>query len=165
MNDRDLMITIDPGVKYFAYAVWSGQGLLESGRIEPASQTRLSLAHELWELVCQYRIQHDGTCRVCVEGMSVREQMRAAWRNVVNLAEVGGFLLGYVSYPEIETGFIPANEWTGGRPKGPNQHRIRVRCKELGYELPDDHYTNYTKREMSDILDAVGIGLYLRGEL
>lgn len=131
------MITVDPGVTYFAWAVWR-EGVLD--------------ACGLWT---EGSAWPTGTGRVIVECPDRR--WRGTEKDVLDLARQAGFYAGrlWTGFPEE---FVTPQQWKGQVPK--KVHHPRITAALMPHErgvLPKK------KGALVHVLDAVGIGLWKLG--
>lgn len=127
------MISIDPGVDYYALARWCGGGL---------------------DAVNVYHIAHRFPRGKCImERPRIRRfgKRRAPDETVISLAISAGRL---ADRHTVE--WVDAGEWTHGQSKKQRHPRILAKLTPAERALVLEH----SKKNQDHILDAVGIGLW-----
>lgn len=133
------MITVDPGVDYFAWARWYDRTLTACG---------------VWRAGAAWPVNVDG--RVIVEVPDRR--WRGTERDVMDLAAAAGFYAGRLSTGGAGHTFVTPQAWKGQVPKTIHHTRIRAALGDAEVaHLPR------AKGELVHVLDAVGIGLWALG--
>ena len=163
-------ISIDPGLNECGFAYFDGDNeLIDCGLIvnslglEYRSDRRIqSMAWEVYE-----GLRFFPADRLYIEKMFVRRNKPAAFENLIVLSTIAGAIAGMneLTSPSRRFRYVLSNDWTDGRNKTQNHPRIRGRLSNvetgvLGFGLKDTPKTNH-----KEVLDAVGIGLYVANRL
>lgn len=160
-------IAIDPGLNECGYAYFDEDDqLCECGLV--TNTLGLEYTPEArsiqMALDVEYVLHFLPADRVYVEQMFVRRNLQAAFANMIILSTVAGAIGGAMA-PERKFRYVLSNDWTDGRTKAQNHPRIRARLSDseavvlwFGLEgIPKDNH--------KEVLDAVGIGLYVANRL
>lgn len=146
-------LTVDPGIIGTGYAVWARDwSLISWGQIQPRKDRTLEqrsslilstlkmliMKYTAMELYIEYPAVFSGKLGIAI----------AKRGDIVKLAFVTGIICG-ISWKRFN--LVPVNKWKGQLPKEVVKKRINKIFPN--YVLKDHEY------------DAVGLGLYLRGDL
>lgn len=155
------MISIDPGRQHVGVAMFDEGKLVDAfcvhakkadSQLFATAQTVISKIAYRWPGACTPFAQE-----VALEMMQTRESNVAAHASIIELEFLSGLLAAKFNYFTR----VPANEWTGGRPKHINHSRIRRRLEEKERDVLVDALEEETRSSNhKEILDAIGIGLY-----
>ena len=129
------MISIDPGVDYYAMARWGPHGELRDVDVRPVDLTFMTDGLLVME---RPRIRRFG-------------KRRAPDELVITLALSAGRLSD-----RCHTEWVDAGVWTHGQSKTQRQPKALARLKPEEQALVLAH----SKKEQDHILDAIGIGMY-----
>ena len=148
-------ITIDPGISGTGYAIWNQKWnlLLAGGIYEPRVHNWMSkgraIAVGIFRICKKYRVN-----KVYIEFprfmQSIGGQVTAKSGALVKLCWMVGFLSAVLMDKKQE--LIEVNKWKGNLPKDIVEKRVRRILPKLSKNLK------------SHTVDAIGIGLYLKGE-
>lgn len=168
------MVTIDPGANDTAMAVWTGNTL-----------ARLTLFVNTRELTkeVQLFLEHKPVFSCYVENQHIDKRANIRARNIIDVAFWAGAAAHAV--PAMERERIAPNTWKGQQPKHvtcsrtlskmfPEELRIFWRAVARFTAKPASAVEKAIRmnrldpqdvKRATDLLDAVGIGLYIRGRL
>lgn len=133
------MISIDPGVEYYACAVWDSR--LRAVGLSPITAPLPVVDHEL-----------------VIEKPQVYRHAKARNSDIVDLAVAAGRI---AAQGEDAVYWYLPRVWKGQVPKKVHHERICAALTETERTVLD----GWTKRDLKHILDAVGLGLYHLGRL
>lgn len=147
-------LTIDPGLGGTGWAVWTNDWILtDYGVVFAGTKNKINakqdLAKKLYAEIHSYNIKR-AYIEYPAKFSGVKGDMVAGGGSLVKLAEFVGYLRAYLDMRKIETLAVPVIEWKGQMPKEAVKHRIRR-------VLPEAKPTSHD-------WDAIGIGLYLKGD-
>lgn len=146
------LISIDPGVKYFAYAVFEDGVLQDAEKCYVNNVRRFANEHMPRALVCEKPVVY----------------RHIPSNIVVDLAIAAGIV---VSSYQLATGaevvWYTPTQWKGSRPKKDHQRDCILPSLSLDELSLIKIKTSRTRQPKwdKDIVDAVGIGLYHLGRL
>jgi hypothetical protein len=136
------VIAIDPGVHYFAFAIFALRGaLIECGMTDHTQP--VPGKPYLGPFV--------------IESQFIDRDSRVNTQDVIRLAQSAGRIAA--NYPEA-VWYLPA-QWKGGVPKAVHQKRILAALSDEEKALLKD----MNKGTLKQVLDAIGLGLYHLGRL
>lgn len=136
--DRDQFVAFDPGVKYFAWAVFRG------GALDAAGLSNKSPRDWVWPGISFAIVE-------CPESQFSQETRE---RDIYALARAAGEI--GIQFPERL--YVAPSRWKGQIPKEIHHPRIVSQLDEF------ERKTLPTKKtELKHVLDAVGIGLWYLG--
>lgn len=134
------LVSVDPGVDYYAWAQWDGfNHLVQVGR--PTIETRIC-----WP------------CSIAIEWPQVYKYSKARPKDVEALIFSAGRVADRAQGTIYK--YRPA-EWKGQQSKAAHHKKIRAALHPTELVL----LNGLTKGELHDIMDAIGIGLYHLGRL
>lgn len=155
---------IDPGLNECGVAVFEDESLWlclfvqnTLGSAHPKVARCMSMAEDVYT-----EIEHIAPCaKVYIERMAVRRNFQAAWDDLIDLSTIAGAIGGKVG----DMRYVSANDWTGGRNKTQNHPRIRKALSAEERQILDKTLLAVPKANHKEVLDAVGIGLYVLNRL
>lgn len=148
-----MLFAIDPGLREAGIAVFQDGELFDAFALYAE---RGEMPEEIRDYISDYEIR-PGDRRIIIEGMSARKNMQAAWGDLFQIHLETGITIGMLG---SDWKVIPANEWTGGRPKKVNHPLIRSILSPEELRVLDWNLKDTPKANHKEILDAVGVGLY-----
>ena len=145
-------MTIDPGISGTGWAVWSREWKLKSFGISTCSngewkEKMEEIGIQLNEVIKKHRV----SCAHIEEPrkfQGVFGNMVADKGDLVKLSIFVGFLTGYLNVRAV--GYVPVIVWKGTLSKKIVEERVKKIFPNLNVK--------------SHAIDAIGIGLYLRGQ-
>ena len=138
MYNPDL-VSIDPGVAYYAEATWVGRSLDTARLVKNTDPV-------VWSVNA-----------FVIESQYLDRRGAARTDDVIALAQAAGRIAA--NYPDAR--WVLPGLWKGGVPKSAHQKRIRaVLTSEEG-----DKLAGMNKGTLKQVLDAIGLGLWALGRL
>lgn len=158
-------ISIDPGLNECGYAYFDGDNeLKDCGLIKNSLGLEYTADNRIMRMAFEahHTLSRVPAQRIYIEKMFVRRNQPAAFENLIVLSTIAGAIAGRL---RLDFRYVLSNDWTDGRNKNQNHPRIRDRLSDaekgvLGFGLKDTPKTNH-----KEVLDAVGIGLYVANRL
>lgn len=177
MTNRDerLTISVDPGVRRCGFAVFRGLTLEKAGYCDtqktPKNQfieTAWDLHTEIWRVVDLGREPFD----LYVEEMHSRATKKSAWTHLMEISRMTGALMAYMDnddFMRYEFGLVSPNVWTGRLSKPDHQKRTLLSLTRAERDVINTAIESAKdsgcSEARSEIIDAVGIGLYQLGRV
>lgn len=162
----DGFISIDPGLNECGYAVFDGSGFLSyCGLIRSKAATNEPLDTRIMAMAEAVHVElgHQPARTVYIEKMFIRRNMQAAWDDLIVLSTIAGAIAGRLS--ECVFRYVLSNDWTEGRNKAQNHPRIREKLNDEERKAVVVGLVGVPKDNYKEVLDAVGIGLYVANRL
>ena len=155
-------LAIDPGTTRQGWALFGGVQLAECGINCGAAET----------FVLKSSVQHlrsfFGVARAVIEGQEIHRGGRfgkVSPATIIRLAQSAGMVAGVLqAITQAPVEFVLPSVWKGGVPKGPHQERIVNALFPKEKEVLDVGLSRIkAKTHHSEVIDAVGIGLWAVG--
>lgn len=158
------LISIDPGVKYFAYAAFDDGLLILAERRDVDSAWAVAHYFAPRQVVCEKPVVYGGRPSNIVIDIAI------AASTVVTSMQIRSTDILTTSDPEstVDIVYYTPSQWKGNMRKDDHQRDVilpTLTAKEL--KLIDTTVSKRTKKPRwdKDVIDAVGIGLYHLGRL
>lgn len=177
MTNRDdhLTISVDPGVRRCGFAVFRGLALEKAGYCDtqktPKNQfieTAWNLHTEIWRRVALTKEEFD----LYVEEMHSRSSKKSAWTHLMEISRMTGAFMAYMdneNFMRREFGLVSPNIWTGKLSKDDHQKRTLLSLTKTERDVInaaiESAKDSGCSEARSEIIDAVGIGLYQLGRV
>jgi len=165
--EAGLLVTVDPGRSAAGVSVFRGDRLVNCGFVRcsvgegPAQWT--AMAEAVYDRVLALV---PGAARgsmvvdtLVVEQMETRKGRTDAHAALIELSQVSGAI--WATIPWVR-GFSLLPAWTGGRPKATNHRVIRKALTEEETAALERGLKGVPADNKKEVLDAVGIGLYVQ---
>ena len=153
-----MLISVDPGKKHAAAAVWSSGGLLR-GAVYVTGKGAVNTGDSLVEGLESY-FPDNYVLEIAIECMQVYTPGKSKGdpNDLIQVAIMVGAFCGFIGAHSPPTIYPPA-DWKGQAPKGVMQERI---LEVLSIEERENLGKGLTGHSTKDhnIYDAVGIGLF-----
>lgn len=172
MSDR-LMISVDPGVRRCGFAIFRGLNLEKAGYVDAEKQPKNQFIRTAWELhtaIWDELGRVAGPFDLFVEEMHSRAAKKSAWKHLMEISRMTGAFMAYMDNDlGGDAGLVSPNIWTGRLSKPDHQKRTLLSLTD-----PESGIINSAiesakgsgcSEARSEIIDAVGIGLYQLGRV
>jgi hypothetical protein len=153
---RANLLTIDPGFRYFAYAVFSDQVLQHADLVRAHKVDEWEVwtrqppdFSEIREAVSQF----EWTQRVAVIEFPQVHRDTPNPNDIVKLASACGAYTAILQSLGFTVTWVAPSEWKGTVPKD-------IMFKRILAKVTPDEYTRLKKPKDHNVVDAVGIGLW-----
>lgn len=152
------MITIDLGLNGCGFAEWVGDQMVRARYIKRIEGSASKAYQMAWTLYFRFCLPVSATETIIIERPRIYTKMKVDPADILNLFEVGATLQGMHGRP-VE--WIEPHQWKGSVDADVMTERIRSRLtqEELG------GIESCPASLMHNIIDAVGIGLWVLGRL
>lgn len=166
---KGMLVTMDPGKKKAGMALFKDGvlracedfwGSYSDGPYPDEVATALEgvkLIDEWWSPA--------GEKRFVYEEMQTRKGRADAHADLISLSIMTGGVAGYAASVGFEVSSVFPNQWTGSFPKRVHQKRTRDALEGEELEVLEKALQAATASSKSEILDAVGIGLFVLGRV
>lgn len=148
------VMTVDPGISGSGWAVWNHKWLLQKSGICYSNAQKWENKMKMICAELRTIAKKEIITKVYVEEpkkfQSVFGGMVADKGDLVKLSLFVGYLSGFMNQAEIEVEYVPIIKWKGTLSKKIVEERVKKVFPKLNIK--------------SHAIDAVGIGLYLRGQ-
>lgn len=148
-----MLISIDVGLHGLAFAAWE-EGVLRAAWYTAAVEKGRGAA--AWRRLAQAVPAELAGCDLLVETMVHYEGSRTNPADLLELQGIAGALVMAVPWASVEN--VEARTWTEGVPKEVRHARLERLLEARGWEAAVD--VPKPRSRMSDVLDAVGLGLW-----
>jgi hypothetical protein len=143
-----MLLTIDPGTDT-GWALWGPSGLELNGLMG------CGLSDKKFPL-------YSGTAVVWIERPVVYPRSKVPPNDLIQLALTAGQISGWYEARGCKTCYVQPADWKGQVPKAIHHRRIRAELSPAERKLLDDALATLAPSKRHNVLDAVGIGLWIR---
>ena len=159
-----MIISIDPGLDYFACAKWDEHGRLIgaefyevplSPRTEPAARA-VSVGGMFGAILEPYL--RDDCSRVVFESPVIYPKSKAPPNDIMHLYGAVVAMAQVCAEYFVRAEFVEPRKWKGNVPKAVFGERIESRLTPKEHQLA--HLERFPKTKRHDVVDAIGIGLW-----
>ena len=151
MAKVERLVAVDPGLRECGVAVFEN-GKLVFAKLVTAPHRREG-ATQWSDMALEVKSEVDlPVDRMAVEQMEVRKTKTSAWKDII-------FALFALKSTEVIS--VKPSRWTQGRPKQANHVRIRSRLNRGETRALTEGLEETPSANHKELLDAVGIGLYV----
>lgn len=149
-----MLISVDVGLHGLAFAAWD-DGVLQAAWYTAASKKERGA--EAWRRLVQEAVPPAlGGCDLVVETMVHYQGSKTDPADLLELQGIAGALVVVVPWGSVEN--VEARTWTEGVPKDVRHARLELLLEQRGWTAVVD--VPKPRSRMSDVLDAVGLGLW-----
>lgn len=160
MAKVERLVAVDPGLRECGVAVFEN-GKLVFAKLVTAPHRREG-ATQWSDMALEVKSEVDlPVDRMAVEQMEVRKTKTSAWKDIMQLAHVAGGIFALFALKSTEVISVKPSRWTQGRPKQANHVRIRSRLNRGETRALTEGLEETPSANHKELLDAVGIGLYV----
>lgn len=156
-------VSVDPGEKRCGYAVFTDGQLVHVGAVVTPPQS------EQWLRTALYLSQEIGSWaklgyRLYVEEMKIRRGWERAHGSMLEISRMTGALGAFWTVGEgLTPRLVDPAKWTKRAGKGEHQQKTKELLDEKEKTLLESYMARYETECHSEMVDAVGIGLYVLG--
>lgn len=156
-----MLVAIDPGLRAAGVARFEDELLVACDCVRedygegPTQWTAMAAAVSEWI--------GDDVDELAIEYMVTRPDRSDVHDDLIQLSQVSGGIYALVGAET--TVAVPPSNWTKNRPKRVNHRRVRKRLNEAETAVLEHALAGVYKTNRKEVLDAVGIGLYLLDRL
>ena len=162
------LVTVDPGVRKCGWALFEEERLVDCGWViagVAASRPQwVKTARELLAEIFRHVPSEDWEdLRFAVEQMHSRSTRKEAWESLLEISRMTG-AFGAFAYP-CPVELVSPTKWTGRMKKEKHQKRTKLLLTPEERDIMVVTLAEAPVSAHSEVVDAIGMGLYLTGRV